>query len=160
MSSDITGITGDQVTIEAASWRDLSGLRHLEAACFPKDSWPLLDLVGVLTLPAVIRLKAVSDDRLVGLVAGDVRSRQNLAWIATIGVLPEYRGRGIARALLQACEQRLLVPNVRLCVRVSNEAAIQLYLGEGYQRKGLWPNYSQDGENALVMEKQLNGNPL
>jgi ribosomal protein S18 acetylase RimI-like enzyme len=159
MFSGIEVTPGDHVSIEAANWRDLSGLRHLETACFPKDAWPLLDLVGVLTLPSVIRLKAVIDDQLVGFVAGDVRSRQNMAWIATIAVLPEHQGRGIGRALLQACEKQLPVPTVRLCVRVSNEAAIHLYLAEAYQRAGLWPKYYQDGENALVMEKQLKGNP-
>jgi ribosomal protein S18 acetylase RimI-like enzyme len=157
MSLGIEETPSDPISIETACWRDLSGLRHLETVCFPKDTWPLLDLVGVLTLPAVIRLKAVADNQLVGFVAGDVRSRQKLAWIATIGVLPEYRGRGIARSLLRACERQLPVPTVRLCVRVSNEVAIHLYLREGYQRSGLWPKYYQDGENALVMEKQLGG---
>jgi ribosomal protein S18 acetylase RimI-like enzyme len=160
MSSSVEGIQSDHLAIEAASWRDLSGLRHLESACFPKDAWPLLDLVGVLTLPAIIRLKAVVDNQLVGFIAGDVRSRQRMAWIATIGVLPEYRGQGIARSLLQACESQIPVPTVRLCVRVSNEAAIHLYLGEGYQRTGLWPKYYQDGENALVMEKQIHKIPI
>jgi ribosomal protein S18 acetylase RimI-like enzyme len=159
VSPDIEANQSDHVLIEAANWRDLSGLRHLESACFPKDAWPLLDQVGVLTLPSVVRLKAVVDDLMVGFVAGDVRSRQKMAWIATIGVLPEFQRRGIARSLLEACERRLPVPTVRLCVRVSNEAAIHLYLEAGYQRSGLWPKYYQDGENALVMEKLFQRNP-
>jgi len=155
LSSDPLISPGGQVTIEPASWRDLNGLRHLEQVCFPKDSWPLLDLVGVLTLPSVIRLKAAAGDLLVGFIAGDIRRSQHQAWIATIGVLPEFRGRGIGKSLLRACEQRLDVPRVRLCVRSSNEAAIQLYLSEGYQRAGTWASYYQDGENALVMEKLI-----
>lgn len=92
---------------------------------------------------------------MVGFIAGDIRPSQHLAWIATIGVLPEYRGRGIARMLLGACEVQIHEPRVRLCVRASNETAIRLYLNSAYQRAGLWSNYYQDGEDALVMEKTL-----
>jgi ribosomal protein S18 acetylase RimI-like enzyme len=155
MVSEATSLPGSLATIQPATWRDLNSLRHLEQLCFPKDAWPLLDLVGVLTLPNVVRLKAEADGLMVGFVAGDIRSSQHLAWIATIGVLPDYRGRGIGRMLLEACEAQLRVPRVRLCVRTSNQTAIQLYLNSAYQRAGVWPNYYQDGEDALVMEKKL-----
>lgn len=148
-------LPGSLAAIQPATWRDLNSLRQLERVCFPRDAWPLLELVGVLTLPNVVRLKAEADSQLVGFIAGDVRSAEHLAWIATIGVLPDYRGRGIGRLLLEACEAQIHEPRVRLCVRVSNKTAIQLYLGSAYQRAGLWSNYYQDGEDALVMEKQL-----
>ncbi len=48
------------VAIEPATLRDLGALRHLEQVCFPKDAWPLLDLIGVLTFRGVMRLKAVN----------------------------------------------------------------------------------------------------
>ena len=146
---------GSAVLIELATWRDLNPLRHLEKVCFPHDAWPLWDLVGVLTLPNVVRLRAVVDSQMVGFIAGDLRPSERLAWIATLGVLPEYRGRGIGRSLLQACEQRLELPHVRLNVRISNQVAIQLYQTSGYQRAGIWPSYYQDGEDALIMEKDL-----
>jgi ribosomal protein S18 acetylase RimI-like enzyme len=153
MVSEATSLPGSLAIIQPATWRDLNSLRHLEQLCFPKDAWPLLDLVGVLTLPSVVRLKAEADSLLVGFIAGDIRASQHLAWIATIGVLPEYRGRGIGRMLLEACEAQIHMPRIRLCVRLSNQTAIQLYLNSAYQRAGMWPNYYQDGEDALVMEK-------
>jgi ribosomal-protein-alanine N-acetyltransferase len=134
----------------------LNALRYLEQVCFPKDAWPLWDLIGVLTLPNVVRLKAMIDEQMVGFIAGDVRASERMAWIATIGVLPAHRERGIGGALLAACEARLTVPRVRLNVRTSNEGAIRLYLNRGYRKVGLWPNYYQDGEEALVMEKHHN----
>src|SRR4030042_1690797 len=91
-------------SIEQANWRDMNALRHLEHACFPKDAWPLWDLIGVLAFSNVIRLKAVADGELVGFIAGDIRPDQGLAWIATIAVLPEYRRRGIGSSLLRSCE--------------------------------------------------------
>ena len=145
--------------IQPATWRDLNALRQVERVCFPKDAWPIWDLIGVLTLPNVVRLKAVIDDQMVGFIAGDIRPSQQIAWIATIGVLPAYRGRGIGSALLEACEQELKVESVRLNVRVSNHPAIRLYKSLGYQQVGRWPHYYSDGEDALIMEKELRPNP-
>ena len=155
MKVDQNNETGKPITIEKAGWRDLNSVRHLEQVCFPLDAWPMWDLIGVLTLPNVIRLKAMSDGEMIGFVAGDVRSSEKMAWIATIGVLPQYRGQGIGAALLKACEEQVEVPRVRLCVRVSNHTAIHLYERFDYERVSIWPRYYHDGEDAVVMEKIL-----
>lgn len=142
-----------QAQIQPATWRDLNSLRHIEKVCFPKDAWPLWDLIGVLTLPDVIRLKAVCEDKMIGFSAVDLRPSEQTAWIATIGVLPEYRGRGIGRQLLQASEEAVTLRSIRLNVRPTNYVALQLYQDFGYQKIGLWTAYYSDGEDALVMEK-------
>jgi len=139
--------------ILTASIRDLNVLRKLERICFEKDSWPLFDLIAVLTFADVVRLKAVEDNRMVGFVAGDPRPSQGFSWIATIAVLPEYRRKGIGRALLQACEKQLNTPRLKLSVRPTNRAAIELYEQEGYQTVDIWRSYYNDGANAIVMEK-------
>ena len=136
-----------------ASILDLNALRKLERICFEKDGWPLFDLIAVLTFPDVVRLKAVEDDQMVGFVAGDPRPSQGFSWMATIAVLPEYRQRGIGRALLLACEAQLPTPRIKLSARASNQAAINLYEQEGYHTTDIWRAYYNDGENAIVMEK-------
>lgn len=136
-----------------ASLRDLPGLRRIEQACFPKDAWPLLDLVAVLTYPDVVRLKAVLDGQMVGFIAGDLRRREGVGWIATIGVLPAYRRRGIGRALLRVCEQQMKTSRFRLCVRAENIEAIKMYQQEGYIHTDIWRGYYNDKGDALVMEK-------
>jgi len=95
-----TPAPGSSHTIELATWHDLSALRRIEKACFPKDAWPLLDLIGILTFPNIIRLKAICDGQMVGFVAGDIKRSERLAWIATIGVLPEYRLSGVDAMLM------------------------------------------------------------
>jgi ribosomal protein S18 acetylase RimI-like enzyme len=92
---------------------------------------------------------------MIGFIAGDVRRMEGVAWIATVAVLPEYRSRGIGSALLKACEEKITVNRVRLCVRMSNDVAIRLYDQLGYVKVGEWTRYYQDGESALVMEKKL-----
>ena len=140
--------------IVRAGWQDLNELRKLEAVCFEEDAWPLWDLIAVLTLPKIVRLKAVINEKMVGFVAGDPHPREGLAWIATLGVLPEYRRRGIAAALLTQCEQELDMPRIRLSVRRTNDGAISLYKKFGYEMIDVWRKYYFSGEDALVLEKK------
>jgi ribosomal protein S18 acetylase RimI-like enzyme len=144
-----------QFHVEVANWRDLGSLRRVETECFGDDAWPLLDLAAALTFPNVVRLKAVVGDQMVGFAGGDQRVMENLGWITTLGVLPEFRRKGIAKALLAEAEIRLKSPRVRLCVRKSNDGAIQLYKSCGYLQVGAWPHYYSDGEDAFVLEKRI-----
>lgn len=141
--------------IVKASILDLNALRKLENESFAKDAWPLFDLIAVLTFPEVVRLKAMEDDRMVGFIAGDPRPRDGWGWVATLAVNPRYQRRGIGRSLLRACENKLGVPKARLTVRPSNQAAISMYEKEGYMSVDLWKKYYNDGEDALLMEKEL-----
>ena len=143
------------VEIVPANWRDTLTLHQLEKLCFPLDSWPLLDIIAALTFPNMVRLKAVQGPHIVGFVLGDYRPSEELAWIASIAVHPDHRGRGIGAMLLQKCEAELTVPHVRLSVRISNEHAIRLYKHSGYRVVSNWPKYYKGGEDALVMEKDL-----
>jgi ribosomal-protein-alanine N-acetyltransferase len=137
-----------------ANWRDLSALRRIEKECFPLDAWPLFDLIAVLTFSNVVRLKAVVKDQIVGFVAGERRHGENVGWIATIAVLPEFQHNGIATALMDDCERKLDVTRIRLSVREGNAAAIHLYEESGYRRIGRWSSYYQDGSDAIVYEKR------
>lgn len=143
------------MNIVAASILDLNALRKLEKESFGKDAWPLFDLIAVLTFSNVIRLKAVEDDQMVGFVAGDPQPDKGWGWVSTIAVDPRYRRRGVGRALLHACEDRLGVPRSRLTVRISNNVAISMYEKEGYATTEVWNNYYNDGEDGIVMEKNL-----
>ncbi len=112
------------------------------------------DLIGVLILPGLVRLKAVVGAEMAGFVGGDPHPAEGVGWIATLGVLSSYRRRGIATAMLVACEAAMGLPAVRLSVRRSNLAAAELYRGQGYHLVGVWPAYYFDGEDALVLEKK------
>ena len=146
---------GSAAIVEPATWRDLSSMRNLEKICFPLDVWPLLDMVGVLTFPGVVRLKATRDGEMVGFIAANLRRTENSAWISTLGVLPAFRRQGLASTLLRACEAQLQVPRIRLSVRASNQPALRLYSQLGYKQNGVWSRYYSDGEDALVLEKSV-----
>lgn len=148
---------GSAVIVEPSTWRDLSALRNLERVCFPRDAWPLMDLVGVLAFPGVVRLKATQNGEMIGFIAANIRRLQNVAWIATLGVLPAFRRQGFGSILLSSCEDQIRVPCIRLSVRASNQAAQRLYSRFGYVRHDVWRRYYSDGEDALVLEKTLWG---
>jgi len=139
--------------IEKAKINDLGPLRKLEKECFPLDAWPLIDLITMLLLPGVVRLKAVVDGGMVGFIATDMRRSQNVGWIVTLGVLPAYQRRGIARTLLLACMEHVNVACFRLSVRRSNTAALRLYTQQGFRIVDTWSRYYNGGEDALVLEK-------
>ena len=141
------------INIVPASIRDLSNLRELEKICFPIDNWPLLDLIGVLTMPGIIRLKATIFDEFIGFVAGSYKTKESTGWITTIAVLPEYQKRGIAQQLLQECEIKMGVEKILLTVRKSNFKAIHLYEKNGYYIQEFWKSYYIDGEDAILFQK-------
>jgi len=141
--------------IQTANIIDLGALRKLESVCFEKDAWPILDLIAVLTWPDIIRLKAVDSGEMIGFVAGDPRHSDGVAWISTIAVDPRFQRRGVGRALLQACEAQVKLPTMKLSVRLSNYGAIAMYEKEGYRTTDIWRGYYNDGEDGLVMAKQL-----
>jgi ribosomal protein S18 acetylase RimI-like enzyme len=147
-------ISGENMfIIENATIKDLFTLRQLEKECFTIDAWPLLDLAGVLTLPGIIRMKAVQEGQMVGFIAGNIGNTDGIGWISTIGVAKQARRQGIGKTLLAAFEDRINTSELRLTVRKSNLGAIQMYLQNGYQNYQIWENYYQGGEDGQVMRK-------
>ena len=139
--------------IVKAGIKDIAALRRLERECFELDAWPMIDLIAVLLIPGIVRLKAVVDSDMAGFIAADLRRSQRTGWIVTLGVRPAYRRHGIARQLLLACMESMDVLRFRLSVRKSNYAALRLYAQQGFHMVDTWANYYAGGEDALVLEK-------
>ena len=143
-------------TLEQAQLSDLGQIHQLEKICFPLDAWPWLELAATMSLPGIVRYKAIWDDQLVGFIAADKERQKDIGWIATICVHPDYRGHGIGRTLLAVTEQSIRTPRVRLTVREANDRAIDLYERSGYHMIERWPRYYVGGAAGIVMEKMIN----
>ena len=68
------------------------------------------------------------------------------------------RRKGLARRLVAALEARARDAGARVCfleVRASNAAARALYSGLGYTVSGRRPTYYKDGEEAVLMRRDL-----
>ena len=99
--------------------------------------------------------RAIEEVKMVGFIAVDLRRSQQVAWIATLAVDPEYRKTGIGSELLNVCEGIINLPVIRLSVRQSNQSAIELYRKHDYQQVDIWKSYYKGGDNALIFEKIL-----
>jgi [ribosomal protein S18]-alanine N-acetyltransferase len=76
-------------------------------------------------------------------------------YIQTIGVMPEWRNKGIGSRLLKFAEDLILEksPNVFICVSSFNGAAQRLYERRGYEEVGELKNYVASGYDEILMRK-------
>ncbi len=84
----------------------------------------------------------------------------DVAEILNIAVAPELQGNGYGKRLLSYIQEQVAeqVQSVFLEVRVSNFAAINLYLADGFNQIGERRNYYRTAygkEDALVMAKEI-----
>ncbi len=77
--------------------------------------------------------------------------------IYDIAVKEEYQQNAIGTKLLTYLELAIQAScsKIILEVRSDNEKAISFYLGKGFIKKAVRKKYYQDGENALIMIKEL-----
>jgi ribosomal-protein-alanine N-acetyltransferase len=138
-----------------ARLRDLNTLKHLEIEVFKEDAWPVLDILAILLTPGVINLKAVSNGSIIGFITVEESLFEPDASVNSLGVLSAYRRQGVGKALMLAAERQVRRKKIRLCVRHSNQAAIDLYIQLGYRKTEVRHTYYPDGEDAYVMRKNL-----
>jgi len=78
--------------------------------------------------------------------------------VVSIAVLPQARRRGVATAVITKALQGMEYYKAKqgfLEVRVTNEPAITLYKGLGFEITRTINGYYSDGEDAYVMTKKL-----
>ena len=89
---------------------------------------PELDIERKLNHDPELFLVAEVSGEVVGSVMGGYDGHRGSAYY--LGVHPEYRGRGIANALMNRLEQKLIArgcPKIQLMVRAENDAVISMY---------------------------------
>jgi [ribosomal protein S18]-alanine N-acetyltransferase len=131
----------------------------LNARCFKRgENYSKGTFNFLLTQPNSLAYRAVTpSENMVGFIVVTV-AENSVAHLATIGVSPEHRRRGIAEKLLFHMENSLKkrqISMLSLEVRVSNIAAQSLYRELGYfvtQRK---EKYYTNGEDGFMMIKSL-----
>jgi [ribosomal protein S18]-alanine N-acetyltransferase len=78
--------------------------------------------------------------------------------VVSIAVLPRYRRKGIAQALLNMAMDGMRFYKGKQCyleVRVTNDAGVALYKKLGFEVSRTVHGYYSDGEDAHVMSKKL-----
>lgn len=144
-----------------ANLRDVLAVWRLEKAIFPKDAYPLFEILLLFLTPRIRNVKVMgTDNKLAAFMSVAKNFGGYPAWIITIGVAESYQRCGIGRQLMQWVEDEMNPERIRLTVRASNSPAITLYEQMGYQHIDRRRRYYNDGEDGLIMEKHRATNDM
>lgn len=138
---------------------DLPALDRIERHAFP-DPWSRATLAAELESPYGFRLVAAPAEDEPPVAYAAFRTAAKEAELLRLAVLPEARGRGFGRALLDRGLERLAWEGITSCfleVREDNEHARRLYEHAGFLRTGRRCSYYQDGADALVYVRAVEG---
>jgi len=141
--------------VRTMSEEHVEQVAQIERLCFSLP-WTEACIAKELINPLSLWLVAVIGDCVVGYVGS--QSVLGEADIMNVAVAPEHRRKGIAVMLLNKLQNMLSerdVHSLTLEVRVSNEAAINLYHSLGYVQVGRRPGYyHRPKEDALILRKE------
>ncbi|MBO5239781.1 MAG: ribosomal protein S18-alanine N-acetyltransferase [Lachnospiraceae bacterium] len=144
------------IIIRPMAIEDCEAVHEIDRACFT-DAWSLTMFEDLFYYPT--NFYFVAEEREEGALCGfgGIIASIDTADIMNIGVLPEYRRRGVGQQLLEAliiqaetcgCEQMMLE------VRKSNTPAIQLYESNGFHPIAIRKNYySNPIEDGIIMQR-------
>lgn len=138
--------------IRSAVPADAGRLVEIERRCF-SDPWSESSFREALGSPWTFGLVAHTRNGIAGYLIG--REVAGTGEVLNLAVAPDYRRRGVARALLRsglAYLRKRRVEEVFLEVRESNQSAQALYLSSGFRPIGQRAAYYRNPkEDALVL---------
>lgn len=142
-----------KLTIRLAGVEDIKVMAELDKVCF-SSPWSEESFAGeILRNRLALYFVGLVEDQVIG-YAGLWRIEDE-GHITNVAVHPDYRQRGIGELLVSSLIDHTGKMGIRshtLEVRVSNDAAIQLYEKLGFQEAGRRKKYYEDnGEDAMIM---------
>ena len=134
---------------------DLPQIQEIELASF-SDAWREADFFSYLRFPVLQAIVAEEGGQVCGYACIQVVCEE--MELQNIAVSPLLRGKGLGSKLLAEAERCAKEKGAEISfleVRVSNAPAISLYQKFAYQTVAVRKRYYPDGEDALVMKKEL-----
>ena len=142
--------------VRAWKYEDILRIAELEKECFPDEPWSFQMLASSFESETFHGVLAEDGGEIVGY--GGITVAYDTADIANVAVAEAFRHSGVGSAIL---EKLLSVARSRgavkafLEVRVSNATAMALYLKHGFKGMYARTRYYTNGEDCLVMTKEL-----
>ncbi|HUK37851.1 MAG TPA: ribosomal protein S18-alanine N-acetyltransferase [Methanomicrobiales archaeon] len=138
---------------------DLPEIMAIERECFV-EPWEEELFVQTLEWTPFSFFVAMADGKVQGFVVGCMENTGSASYghISNLGVTAAYRRRGLGRLLVARLERQFIVEGAEgalLEVRVSNTEAQGFYCRLGYRDAFLLSGYYSNGEDALVMMKDI-----
>ncbi len=146
------------MTVRTAAAFDFPTLLFLEEQIFSgSEKWSSENIRETMQSGNTLTILAEEDGNAAGFIMVSVVLET--AELLNVGVLPEYRRKGIAQRLYDAAEKAIRekeAVHMFLEVRENNDPAISFYRKNGFSEIALRKDYYHDpSENALVMEKKF-----
>jgi ribosomal-protein-alanine N-acetyltransferase len=141
-----------EVLIRQFKAEDITAISEIEQLSF-KDPFPSYFLSQLADANPATFLVAVMKDKIVGY--GVIDKWPDQEHLVSVAVIPAARKKGVGQALLDHLIERLQTGSLKLEVRRSNKAALDLYRRNGFVQTGVAHSYYTDGEDAVLMEKVI-----
>ncbi len=135
-------------------FEDILRISEMEQECFPQEPWSYKMLVSSFQTESFFGLVAEDGGEIAGY--GGITIAADSADVDNIAVAEQYRRGGVGTAILNGlCNLAASkgAKEIFLEVRVSNSAAMSMYLKCGFKGAYARTRYYSDGEDCLVMKK-------
>jgi [ribosomal protein S18]-alanine N-acetyltransferase len=135
--------------------RDAAAIAAIHAASFQRG-WGEEEIYGLLIEKSVVAHRATRGGKLIGFILS--RRAAGEAEVLSVAIAPSWRGRKLARPLLDLHLRRLAGLGARavfLEVGEHNTPATRLYRRAGFREVGKRQGYYEGGATALVMRRDL-----
>jgi ribosomal-protein-alanine N-acetyltransferase len=146
------------ITYRVANAFDLPVFVSLDKDLFPYSPWSASQYKEEFSSPTRHFVVAVDEVQSIVGYAGVFAPGAAEADILTVGVVPEHRGKGVAKALMALITDWAKAQGstaMMLEVKVDNPEAIGLYESLGYTKLNIRKDYFGAGLDAQVMRLEL-----
>ena len=146
------------ITYREANAFDLPVFVSLDKQLFPYSPWSASQYKEEFSSPTRHFVVAVDQAQSIVGYAGVFAPGAAEADILTVGVVPDHRGKGIAKALMALITEWAKAQGttaMMLEVKVDNSEAIGLYESLGYSKLNIRKDYFGAGLDAQVMRLEL-----
>jgi ribosomal-protein-alanine N-acetyltransferase len=153
-----SGRAGDKAwTLREYRKDDVDAMYALDIACFePVFRFSRGAMRRFAEAAGAVTVLAESAGKLAGFCIAEVE--EHIGYIVTLDVVPEWRRKGLARALMAEVEARVQAAGagiVTLHVFTGNVAAIRFYEAMGYERAGSARGFYGRDMDGWVYRKRL-----
>ncbi len=137
---------------------EIKMIYKIEKQCFDQESFSYRQLYYLGTKAKSDFLVTKHEEKISSYIILLKRRKSSMLRIYSIAVAPGFRGKGLARILLNEAEKIASKSGYKyLSLEVSelNSIAVNLYLKSGFEVYGERLAYYKDGSKALLMRKEI-----
>lgn len=147
-------------TVRKASANDTAALLEIENSCFVSDKISARQMRYLLTRAKTVTWIARIEGRPAAYCMCFVPVRPRPARLYSLAVAPQYRGRGLARSLMEIMLKELKrrdYSRCRLEVETANIIAYNIYKSMGFYAIASLSKYYENGADGTRMEAIIKG---